>query len=87
MRHSQLIKNIRQSDGADTSNMLDKMWNFDLSSQEDQFRDDLREATGIGRKGKGKGKRVSHLPYPPLCAADATFRAERQAQSFHIKSK
>jgi hypothetical protein len=37
--------------------MLNQMWNFNLADHEEEFREDLREASGIGKRGKGKGKR------------------------------
>jgi general transcription factor 3C polypeptide 3 (transcription factor C subunit 4) len=41
--------------------MLNQMLNFNLDDHEEQFRDDLREATGIGKRGKGKRVRLLRL--------------------------
>ncbi|KAJ7634784.1 TPR-like protein [Roridomyces roridus] len=51
-----LINNIRINE--DTSgNMLSKHWDFNTQDQDAQFRDDLRAASGIGKRRK-KGERA-----------------------------
>ncbi|PCH42829.1 TPR-like protein [Wolfiporia cocos MD-104 SS10] len=53
----QLIHNIRQSgDGASTG-ILTKMWNYNIEEKEDEFRDDLRAASGVGRTRRKRGRR------------------------------
>jgi len=49
---SRLVQNIRVSDGISTTGMLSKDWDFNLEEREAEFRDDLREASGIGKKRK-----------------------------------
>jgi hypothetical protein len=60
-RPSQMLENIRGAEGAGAGNMLGHMWHFDLADHEEQFRDDLKDATGIGKRGKGKQRRVRKL--------------------------
>ncbi|KAF7979955.1 hypothetical protein HWV62_40398 [Athelia sp. TMB] len=45
-----LIANIRDSDGASGSEMMTKQWDFTLEDKDAEFRDDLRAASGIGRR-------------------------------------
>jgi hypothetical protein len=55
-----LIQSIRQSDGPDTGEgMLSRMWNVNLEEKDTEFYDDLREASGIGKRSKRK--KVHHL--------------------------
>ncbi|KAF9032358.1 hypothetical protein BJ165DRAFT_1535052 [Panaeolus papilionaceus] len=63
-----LVKNIRQRDtfnsSASTSGagsnpltgILTKEWDLTIEEQEAQFKDDLREASGVGRKRRKKGR-------------------------------
>ncbi|KAF4623249.1 hypothetical protein D9613_002332 [Agrocybe pediades] len=53
-----LVKNIRLRDGSSSTsaNILTKNWDFDIEERDAEFKDDLREASGIGRKRKKKGK-------------------------------
>ncbi|PPQ68724.1 hypothetical protein CVT26_003630 [Gymnopilus dilepis] len=53
-----LVKNIRLRDGSSSTstNLLTKDWDFDLAEKEAEFKDDLRAASGIGRKKKKKGR-------------------------------
>ncbi|KAF8957215.1 hypothetical protein BDZ97DRAFT_1924824 [Flammula alnicola] len=53
-----LVKNIRLQDGSTSTNtnLLTKNWDFDIEEQEAEFKDDLRAASGIGRKRKKKGR-------------------------------
>ncbi|KAF9011799.1 hypothetical protein BDQ17DRAFT_1420213 [Cyathus striatus] len=59
-----LVKNIRLGDAssASTSNssggLLAKDWDFNIAEKEAEFRDDLREASGIGRKRRKKGRQT-----------------------------
>lgn len=55
--HSALIRNIRQSDDTGAG-ALTQSWDFSLEDHEAEFRDDLRLATGIGKRGRKKGRRV-----------------------------
>ena len=59
-RNSVLIQNIRQSDDSG-SGMLSQSWDFNLEDQEAEFREDLRVASGVGKRGRKKGQRVSFL--------------------------
>ncbi|PPQ91090.1 hypothetical protein CVT25_013128 [Psilocybe cyanescens] len=49
-----LVQNIRLRDGSTSTGtgLLTKDWDFDLQEREQEFKDDLREASGIGRKRK-----------------------------------
>ena len=50
---SRLVQGIRESEGGSSSGLLGKAWNINVEAQEAEFRDDLREASGVGkRKGK-----------------------------------
>ncbi|KDR78033.1 hypothetical protein GALMADRAFT_245006 [Galerina marginata CBS 339.88] len=53
-----LVKNIRLRDGSSSAstNLLTRDWDFDIEEREAEFKDDLREASGIGRKRKRKGR-------------------------------
>ncbi|KAH9476509.1 Transcription factor tau subunit sfc4 [Psilocybe cubensis] len=53
-----LVQNIRLRDGSASSgtSLLSKDWDFDLAERDQEFKDDLREASGIGRKRKKKGR-------------------------------
>jgi hypothetical protein len=53
VRCSRLVKNIRSQDGPSTSSGLAKDWDFNIEERDAEFRDDLREASGIGRR-RGK---------------------------------
>jgi general transcription factor 3C polypeptide 3 (transcription factor C subunit 4) len=53
---SRLVQNIRGADGSSGAmGMLSQMWDFNLEEREAEFKDDLRAASGIGRR---KGKKV-----------------------------
>ncbi|KAF9481095.1 TPR-like protein [Pholiota conissans] len=56
-----LVKNIRLRDGSTSTNanLLTKDWDFDIEEREAEFKDDLRAASGIGRKRRKKGPRVA----------------------------
>ncbi|KAH9921621.1 TPR-like protein [Fomitopsis serialis] len=49
-----LVQGIRQSGGGANAGLLTKMWDFNLEEKEAEFRDDLRDASGVGRSRKGK---------------------------------
>lgn len=48
--HSRLVQNIRQRNDDPG---LAKDWDFNIEDQEAEFRDDLRAASGVGRRHKG----------------------------------
>jgi len=49
---SRLVKKIRLRDGSTSSStgLLTRDWDFDIEEKEAEFKDDLRAASGIGRK-------------------------------------
>jgi len=50
---SRLVQNIRLADDSSTAGVLGKEWDLNIEEQEVEFRDDLRAASGIGkRRGK-----------------------------------
>ncbi|GJF00510.1 TPR-like protein [Phanerochaete sordida] len=58
-----LVRDIRDGDG--NSGALSKVWDFDMKDRETEFKDDLREASGVGKKrgrkpGRQKGVVLSH---------------------------
>ncbi|TFY70716.1 hypothetical protein EVG20_g2295 [Dentipellis fragilis] len=53
-----LIQSIRAADANSSTGMLSKDWDICMDEQEAMFRDDLRGASGIGRKRRGPGKRT-----------------------------
>ena len=55
---SRLVSNIRSGDPA--SGTLSKVWDFDMRDRDAEFKDDLREASGIGKK-KGRKVRGHHI--------------------------
>jgi len=74
---SRLVQNIRLRDtssnnGASGSG-LTKDWDFSIEEKEAEFCDDLREASGIGRKRK----RVSKLAYARFFAKTPTEKPNR----------
>ena len=51
--HSRIIQGIRGQDAASGAAVLSKDWDFNfVAEKEAEFRDDLREASGVGRKKK-----------------------------------
>lgn len=58
MRCSRLVSNIRMTDDVSNAAMLHREWDFNIAQQDAEFRDDLREASGIGKK---KGRKVRGL--------------------------
>ena len=53
-RVSRLIGSIRASDDVASTNMLSRLWDAQLPEDADTFHDDLRGASGIGRRKKKK---------------------------------
>ncbi|KNZ78575.1 Transcription factor tau subunit sfc4, partial [Termitomyces sp. J132] len=52
-----LVKNIRSKDDFSAGAGLAKDWDFNIEEKDAEFLDDLREASGVGRrKRKGKGR-------------------------------
>lgn len=49
-----LLRDIR--DGEPNTGALSKVWDFDMKDRNAQFKDDLREASGIGKR---RGRKVS----------------------------
>jgi hypothetical protein len=47
---SRLIQNIRLADDPSTMGVLGKEWDLNIEEQEVEFRDDLRAASGIGKR-------------------------------------
>ncbi|OJA08708.1 hypothetical protein AZE42_08889 [Rhizopogon vesiculosus] len=58
---NRLVSNIRMTDDVSNASMLHREWDFNIAQQDAEFRDDLREASGIGRK-KGKKRSRQHGP-------------------------
>jgi general transcription factor 3C polypeptide 3 (transcription factor C subunit 4) len=51
--YSRIIQGIRGQDAASGAAVLSKDWDFNfVAEKEAEFRDDLREASGVGRKKK-----------------------------------
>ena len=55
---SRLVRDIRTGDT--NAGALSKVWDFDMKDREAEFKDDLREASGIGKK-KGRKVRGHHI--------------------------
>ncbi|KAI0049823.1 TPR-like protein [Auriscalpium vulgare] len=51
---NRLVQDIRLADDASTTGVLGKEWDLNIDDQENAFRDDLRLASGIGRKRAAK---------------------------------
>ncbi|KAF8895474.1 hypothetical protein BD779DRAFT_1499735 [Infundibulicybe gibba] len=57
MSSSRLVENIRLGDGPSGDNgVLAKDWDINIEDHEAEFRDDLRAASGIGRKRQKRGR-------------------------------
>ncbi|KAF5378579.1 hypothetical protein D9615_007122 [Tricholomella constricta] len=57
-----LVENIRSRDNPSTSTGLTKDWDFNIEEKDAEFRDDLREASGVGRRRKkGKGRQAGPI--------------------------
>ena len=55
---SRLVQDIRSGDNA--SGTLSKVWDFDMRDREAEFKDDLREASGVGKKRGRKVRMTDH---------------------------
>ncbi|KAJ3569113.1 hypothetical protein NP233_g5266 [Leucocoprinus birnbaumii] len=51
-----LIQTIRQNEGSSGSGMLSRDWDINIAEREAEFRDDLRAASGIGKRRRKKGR-------------------------------
>lgn len=51
--NSRLVREIREGDA--NGGALSKVWDFDMKDKEAEFKDDLREASGVGKK---RGRKV-----------------------------
>lgn len=49
---SRLIENIRSRDDPSANIGMTKDWDFNIEEKDAEFRDDLREASGVGRRRK-----------------------------------
>lgn len=49
---SRLIENIRSRDDPSANIGITKDWDFNIEEKDAEFRDDLREASGVGRRRK-----------------------------------
>jgi len=58
--YSRLVQNIRSQDGLSTSSGLVKDWDFNIEERDAEFRDDLREASGVGHRRR-KVRVACHL--------------------------
>lgn len=58
---NRLVSNIRMTDDVSNAAMLHREWDFNIAQQDAEFRDDLREASGIGKK-KGRKRGRQHGP-------------------------
>jgi general transcription factor 3C polypeptide 3 (transcription factor C subunit 4) len=52
MPFSRLIQNIRSRDDPSANTGMTKDWDFNIEEKDAEFRDDLREASGVGRRRK-----------------------------------
>ncbi|KAI0766969.1 TPR-like protein [Trametes elegans] len=52
-----LIQSIRQAGDGSSAGMLIRMWDMNLEEREAEFKDDLRVASGVGRKKAKRGRR------------------------------
>ncbi|KIJ97070.1 hypothetical protein K443DRAFT_10140 [Laccaria amethystina LaAM-08-1] len=58
--HNLRLRDTSSNNGASGSE-LTKHWDFSIEEKEAEFRDDLREASGIGRKRKRKGRMTGQV--------------------------
>ncbi|KAL0945283.1 hypothetical protein HGRIS_000791 [Hohenbuehelia grisea] len=63
-----LVQNIRTGDASSGSGSLTKDWDFNIREQEAEFRDDLRAASGIGRKRVKRGRAAGPTLSPQVRA-------------------
>jgi general transcription factor 3C polypeptide 3 (transcription factor C subunit 4) len=60
---SRLVQRIRGAEGSPATDLLSKDWDFNLQEKVAEFRDDLKAASGIGRRaGKKVSNRLKTLP-------------------------
>ena len=52
LQYSRLIDSIRKSNGQQGSGVLSQAWDLSVNDDEDDWRDELRGASGIGRRKK-----------------------------------
>ena len=52
LQYSRLIDSIRKSNGQQGSGLLSQAWDLSVNDDEDDWRDELRGASGIGRRKK-----------------------------------
>lgn len=57
---SRLVQNIRLADDSSAVGVLGKEWDLSIEEQEVEFRDDLRAASGIGKRRQKV--RLCHYP-------------------------
>jgi general transcription factor 3C polypeptide 3 (transcription factor C subunit 4) len=58
---SRLVETIRLTSGTSNTGMLNKDWDFNIEDKDAEFRDDLREASGIGRQRKKVLRTSTHF--------------------------
>ena len=72
------MQNIRSNNDPSTSSGLTKDWDFNIEDKEAEFRDDLREASGVGRRRrKGVSLRSTYIRI--LLKGYFSFQKRRQA--------
>lgn len=54
--HRRLVRNIRTADDISSTGVLQREWDIRLEDQDTLFRDDLREASGIGKRKRKQVK-------------------------------
>ena len=74
------MQSIRFRD-ASTAGVLAKDWDISIEEREAEFRDDLREASGIGRRRKKVGYNSLSIHYLLTAAARASRRANTVSPS------
>lgn len=52
---SRLVKKIRAKNDPSAGTVLTKDWDFNIEEKDAEFLDDLREASGVGRRRRRKG--------------------------------
>ena len=53
---SRLVRSIRTADDISSTGLLQREWDIRLEDQDALFRDDLREASGIGKRKRKQVK-------------------------------
>ena len=77
---SRLVRDIREGD--DSAGALSKVWDFDMKDREAEFKEDLREASGVGKK---RGRKV-RSPRCPCLAHITTIKIAWQAERGYLVS-